>query len=79
MTAFPKRMLPQIVLEKNQPFCFNSNTSKNKDAYAILKSELAGLDVQPFADLEDGVEGDVKHLKREQGHSRCYHHIRLGV
>ncbi len=46
-------------------------TFKNEDAHAVVeknlgsegKSELAGLDFQPFADLEQGVEDDVKYLK----------------
>ncbi len=46
-------------------------TFKNEDAHAVVeknlgsegKSELAGLDFQPFADVEQGVEDDVKYLK----------------
>lgn len=46
-------------------------TFTNQDAHDIVeknlgsagKSELAGLDFQPFADLEKGVEDDVKYLK----------------
>ena len=46
-------------------------TFKNEDAHAIVeknlgseaKKELAGLDFQPFPDLEKAVEDDVKLLK----------------
>lgn len=46
-------------------------TFKNEDAHAIVeknlgseaKSELAGLDFQTFADLEKGVEDDVRYLR----------------
>ena len=45
-------------------------TFKNEDAHAVVeknlgaagKQELAGLDFQPFPDLEKGVEDDVKFL-----------------
>ena len=46
-------------------------TFKNEDAHAVVeknlgsgaKEELAGLDFQPFPDLERAVEDDVKLLK----------------
>lgn len=46
-------------------------TFKNEDAHTVVdknlgpagKSELSGLDFQPFPDLENGVEDDVKFLK----------------
>lgn len=46
-------------------------TFKNEDAHAVVeknlgpeaKQELAGLDFQPFADLEKAVKDDVKLLK----------------
>ena len=46
-------------------------TFKNEDAHAVVeknlgaegKSELGGLDFQPFPDLEKAVEDDVKFLK----------------
>ena len=46
-------------------------TFKNEDAHAVVeknlgsdgKDELAGLDFQPFPDLEQAVEDDVKLLK----------------
>ncbi|MCJ1431094.1 hypothetical protein MMC27_000444 [Xylographa pallens] len=46
-------------------------TFKNEDAHAVVeknlgsagKDELAGLDFQPFPDLEQAVEADVKLLK----------------
>ena len=46
-------------------------TFKNEDAHAVVKKnlgssakeELAGLDFQPFPNLEKGVEDDVKYLK----------------
>ncbi|MCJ1390492.1 hypothetical protein MMC18_003352 [Xylographa bjoerkii] len=46
-------------------------TFKNEDAHAVVeknlgsegKKELAGLDFQPFPNLEKGVEDDVKLLK----------------
>lgn len=46
-------------------------TFKNEDAHGVVeknlgaggKDELAGLDFQPFPDLEKGVEDDVKYLK----------------
>ena len=49
-------------------------TFKNKDAHAIVeknlgaggKEELAGLDFQPFPDLEKGVEDDVRFLKESK-------------
>ena len=49
-------------------------TFKNEDAHAIVeknlgaggKQELAGLDFQPFPDLEKGVEDDVKFLKKSK-------------
>ncbi|MCJ1281304.1 hypothetical protein MMC26_000622 [Xylographa opegraphella] len=47
-------------------------TFKNEDAYAVVEKnlgseatkELAGLDFQPFSDLRQAVEDDVKLLKR---------------
>ncbi|KAK0508762.1 hypothetical protein JMJ35_009038 [Cladonia borealis] len=49
-------------------------TFKNEDAHAVVeknlgaagKQELAGLDFQPFPDLEKGVEDDVKYLKESK-------------
>lgn len=49
-------------------------TFKNEDAHAIVeknlgaaaKDELAGLDFQPFPDLEKGVEDDVEYLKNNK-------------
>lgn len=46
-------------------------TFQNEDAHAVVeknlgaggKDELAGLDFQPFPDLEKGVEDDVRYLK----------------
>ena len=46
-------------------------TFKNEDAHTVVekqlgasaKQELLGLDFQPFPDLEEGVENDVKFLK----------------
>ena len=46
-------------------------TFKNEDAHAVVeknlgpagKQELAGLDFQPFPDLEQGVKDDVAYLK----------------
>ena len=46
-------------------------TFKNEDAHAVVEKnlgaagqqELAGLDFQPFPDLEKGVEDDVNYLK----------------
>jgi len=49
-------------------------TFKNEDAHAVVeknlgaagKQELAGLDFQPFPDLEKGVEDDVNFLKESK-------------
>lgn len=49
-------------------------TFHNDDAYAVVeknlgaeaKEELAGLDFQPFSDLEQAVEDDVKYLKESK-------------
>ena len=46
-------------------------TFTNEDAFAVVeknlgsraKEELAGLDFQPFPDLEKGVQDDVEYLK----------------
>ena len=49
-------------------------TFKNEDAHAVVqknlgaeaKKELAGLDFQPFPNLEQAVEDDVKFLKKSK-------------
>ena len=49
-------------------------TFTNQDAHAVVeknlgvgaKEELAGLDFQPFPDLEKGVEDDVRYLKNSK-------------
>ena len=49
-------------------------TFRNEDAHAVVekqlgvgaKEELAGLDFQPFANLESGVRDDVDFLKKSK-------------